>query len=71
MKNWRSWLKWIGFGAQIAAPIVEAKKPGAGKLIQVGADAAKSASQIEKPKRRMSEADANRQRIFDSSEGTK
>lgn len=49
--NWRKFLSGLGKAAEVAAPIVEAKKPGLGRVIEIGADAAKKASEPkEQPK---------------------
>ena len=50
--NWRALLGGLGKAAEIAAPIVETKKPGWGKAIEIGGEAAKKASEKpEEPKK--------------------
>jgi hypothetical protein len=50
--NWRKILGGIAKGAEIAAPVVDSKKPGWGKLIEIGGDVAKKASEKpEEPKK--------------------
>lgn len=45
--NWRKLLSGIAKGAEIAAPILESKKPGIGKVVELGG---KAAEQAAKPK---------------------
>ena len=45
--NWRALLGGIAKGAEIAAPILESKKPGLGKIVEIGGKVAEKAS--EKP----------------------
>ena len=43
--NWGKILGGIIKGAEVAAPIVATKKPGLGKALEIGAEAAKKASE--------------------------
>ncbi len=50
--NWRKLFGFVSKGAEIAAPIIEAKKPGIGKVVELGGKVAGQASQPkEEPKK--------------------
>ncbi len=48
--NWQTILGGLIKGAEVAAPIVATKKPGIGKALDLGAEAAKKATEKEPKK---------------------
>ncbi len=50
--NWRKLLGFVSKGAEIAGPILEAKKPGLGNVVKIGGQVAeKAAEKPEEPKK--------------------